>query len=129
MRNTKKTLRIPISIGELFDKISILEIKQQKIQDKQKLKNIQKEYKLLTDIAIDFSINLKNSNYIKLKKVNEILWEVEEYKRKFEILKKFDDEFIHLARQVYLQNDKRAKIKKAINIKYGSEIIEEKSYK
>ena len=117
---------VPISLGELYDKISILEIKKSRIIDKDKLANINKELDLLTKIAkqFPFDINL----FIQLKKVNEDLWKVEDQLRIKEKLGDFDDAFISLARSVYYHNDERAVIKRQINEKYGSIIVEEKSY-
>lgn len=123
-------LKIPVSIGELFDKITILEIKSSRISDTKKLFFVKKEYDLLNKIALKIDQNYsKNSNYKKLKKINEFLWDIEDGKRQHEKDQKFDKKFIYLARQVYLNNDERARIKLAINKKYNSEIVEVKSYK
>ena len=122
-------IEVPISVGELFDKISILSIKKEKINDSHKLKNVIIEFDYLDKIAIDLDKNYKeNSNYIKLYEVNSLLWGVEESKRNCERQKRFEGEFIELSRQVHIQNDYRADIKKEINLQYNSEIIEEKSY-
>lgn len=123
-------IKVPISVGELFDKISILQNKLKYIDDKDKLKNIRKEHKLLDKIALKLDANyVKNSNYKKLAKINDNLWFIEEGKRECERNKSFGEGFIDLARKVYMENDKRAKVKKAINKEFGSEIVEEKSYK
>ena len=118
----------PISIGELIDKITILEIKKIYLTDI-KLKNINKELKLLKNILqnknLEISINLINE----LKKVNKNLWEIEDNIRIKESHQEFDKEFIQLARSVYKENDKRASIKKEINLKYHSDLVEEKLYK
>ena len=102
-------INIPVSVGELFDKISILEIKKNKLKNKDKIKIVKYE--------LD-----------KLNMINLRLWNIEDKKRKFEKHKKFDDKFIHLARNVYLLNDKRALIKLNINHLSGSQIKEVKSY-
>ncbi len=124
------SVRIPVSIGELFDKISILENKSQLITEDSKLKNIRKEYTLLRNIALKLNNNFeKDYHYKKLKKINRLLWDIEEHKRDCERNKDFGTLFVGIARQVYIQNDKRAEAKRAINKKYGSDLIEEKSYK
>lgn len=121
---------VPISIGELFDKISILEIKSVNIKEENKLKNIKNELDMLQNIAKKLKENfLDDFHYKKLKKVNAYLWEIEEGKREHEKKKKFGGKFVYLARQVYIFNDERARIKNAINKKYKSGIVEEKSYK
>ena len=120
----------PISIGELFDKISILQIKLLNIQEPSKLKNINKELSLLENLAKEINDKFyQDYHYKKLEKINTILWEIEDSKRAHEKTNKFGSKFIYLARQVYLKNDERASIKKAINKKYKSDIIEEKSHK
>ena len=121
---------VPISVGELFDKLSILEIKKIKIKDKYKLKDINFELNELKQIIIKKNLNNKNNKdqYIKLFNINKRLWNIEDKKRSYEKTKKFDKKFIELARKVYLLNDRRAKIKNTINIKSGSKIKEVKSY-
>ena len=122
---------VPISIGELIDKIIILEIKLNKIKDIKKLINIKKEFKMLNslfknnNIKLDFNFKKFKNN---LKKINLKLWIIEDKIRRKEFLKKFDSQFIKLARSVYINNDKRAEIKKEINLFYGSCLMEEKSY-
>ena len=130
MNTPKKVLsRIlaPISLGELIDKITILEIKKKHMTGK-RLENVTKEMEhlqlILQDKNLDFDKNLMNS----LKEVNNNLWEIENSIRVKEKSKEFNEDFIHLARSVYKENDKRASIKKEININYKSEIIEEKFY-
>ena len=120
---------IPISVGELFDKISILEIKKIKIKDKYKLKDINFELNELKQIIIKKNLNNKNNKdqYIKLFNINKRLWNIEDKKRSYEKTKKFDKKFIELARKVYLLNDRRAKIKNKININSGSKSKEVKS--
>jgi hypothetical protein len=119
----------PISVGELIDKITILEIKLDIIEDTEKRHNINNELTQLNEILS--SLNLPNINVLRkeLKQVNNDLWIIEDSKRACERTKNFDNEFIELARQVYIKNDYRASIKREINVKCGSTIIEEKSHK
>ena len=123
-------IKIPVSTGELVDKITILEIKKIKVNDKLKLIDIKKEHKYLKSILIK---KIKLDPYIKkeiaaLKKINLKLWDIEDSKRKAERNKKFGESFILLARNVYIYNDKRAMIKLNINKITNSEIVEVKSY-
>ena len=118
----------PVSLGELIDKITILEIKQIHMTGI-KLKNIKKELKLLKCILQDSNLEIDIDLIDNLKEVNNNLWEIEDNIRIKESNQNFDKEFIQLARSVYKENDKRASIKKEINQKYNSELIEEKSYK
>ncbi len=124
-------IKINASVGELLDKISILKIKEQKINDEKKLLNITKELDLLSSIAEKF-IEKDEKSYKKfmdeLFKINLKLWETEDSIRILENKKNFSDEFIQLARNVYYSNDKRFEIKSKINNFYGSEIVEEKDY-
>ena len=122
------TILAPISIGELIDKITILEIKQLYMTGI-KLKNINKEMKLLKNILQDKNLEINIDLIKNLKKVNKKLWEIEDNIRIKESNQEFDEEFIKLARSVYIENDKRASIKKEINQKYNSDLVEEKSYK
>ena len=117
----------PISIGELIDKITILEIKQIYMTSI-KLKNINKEVNLLKDILQNKNLEINVDLINNLKEVNKHLWEIEDNIRIKESNQEFDKEFIQLARSVYKENDRRASIKKEINQKYNSELIEEKSY-
>ena len=119
-------MKVEVSIGELLDKISILAIKLDKVEDKDKLKNIQKEFISLTS-QVSSSMYL-DKLYMRLCQVNQKLWNVEDKLRDYERLNNFNEDFINLARSVYKLNDERARIKKEVNVKYGSEIIEEKSY-
>ena len=123
-------ISVPISVGELFDKISILEIKKIKIKDKTKLQDINFELNLLKQILTRKRLNKKNNKeqYTKLFNINKRLWNIEDKKRSYEKSKKFDKAFIELARKVYLLNDRRAKIKNKINHISGSMIREVKSY-
>ena len=122
------TILAPISIGELIDKITILEIKQIYMTGI-KLKNINKEMKLLKNILQDKNLEINIDLIKNLKKINKKLWEIEDKIRIKESKQEFDEEFIKLARSVYIENDKRASIKKEINQKYNSDLVEEKSYK
>ena len=129
--NTKlNQILAEISAGELLDKITILEIKKEKIKDSQKLKIIDKELlslKKTSNEKIPDKSKIKNL-IITLKETNLKLWDIEENKRKAEKDKKFDDAFIQLSRDVYKLNDERAKIKLKINETLGSNIQEVKSY-
>ena len=122
------TILAPISIGELIDKITILEIKQIYMTGI-KLKNINKEMKLLKNILQDKNLEINIDLINNLKKINKKLWEIEDNIRIKESKQEFDEEFVKLARSVYIENDKRASIKKEINQKYNSDLVEEKSYK
>ena len=125
--NYKNKILAPISLGELIDKITILEIKKYKLTN-EKARNVDYELKLLKNIIpINQDIDLKYKE--SLKEINLNLWEIEERLRVKEEKKEFDQEFINLARKVYIQNDKRFSIKNEINHKYRSHIVEEKSYK
>ncbi|KAB8028606.1 DUF6165 family protein [Fluviispira multicolorata] len=118
----------PISIGELLDKITILQIKSSQIKDTEKLVNINKELSLLVDVCVKNKIDTNDKLVHDLKRHNEALWEIEDQIRDKERAKEFDEEFIRLARAVYYTNDKRADVKKQINLKSGSALVEEKSY-
>ena len=119
-----------ISAGELLDKITILEIKREKIKDSEKLKNINKELSSLTKTSDEKIPDKKRIENLvsNLKKINLKLWDIEENKRRAEKEKKFDETFIQLSRDVYKSNDERAKIKLKINDILGSNIKEVKSH-
>ena len=120
----------PISIGELVDKISILKIKQDNISDKIKIKHVKKELDLLQKKLFNYIDRDDIQNYLDLLvNVNSKLWKIEDDIRDCENNKLFDQTFIELARSVYYTNDERAKIKSEINKKFGSELVEVKSYK
>ena len=123
-------INLPASIGELFDKITILEIKKSKIKDKSKLKIVNQELTLLKKVVLTKRINRRKlSPTIKqLKNINLRLWNVEDKLRIFEKNKSFKKDFIDYARKVYHMNDKRAFLKNEINIKTNSLISEVKSY-
>ena len=130
MTNKSKKILTEISAGELLDKISILEIKLDNIRDKEKIAEIKKEYKSLEETRksnIEISENLQKL-IDQLREINLKLWNIEEQKRLCEKNSDFGKNFIELSRNVYLINDKRAKIKSDINKLLGSNIKEVKSY-
>tara|TARA_B110000438_G_C15734370_1_gene615660 strand:- start:37 stop:444 length:408 start_codon:yes stop_codon:yes gene_type:complete len=130
MINKSKKILTEISPGELLDKISILEIKMDKVKDENSQKEIKKEYKILKEIQ-NSTIDLKDKVqdlFKSLKKVNIVLWDIEDKLRIYEKKKDFSEEFIELARGVYFNNDKRAKIKNEINIILKSNFKEVKQY-
>jgi hypothetical protein len=130
MSNKLDKILAEISAGELFDKITILEIKKEKISNNEKLVDVEKELSSLKDTVEKFIPNQNNilKHVNDLKEINLKLWDIEDGKRAAEKEKKFDDKFIELARNVYKLNDERAKIKLAINTVLGSNIKEVKSY-
>ena len=130
MSNKIDKILAEISAGELFDKITILEIKKSKISNKEKLSDIEKELLSLNETVKKYIPNQKSiSKYINnLKDINLKLWDIEDGKREAEKNKDFGEDFIELARNVYKFNDERAKIKLAINTSLGSNIKEVKSY-
>jgi Family of unknown function (DUF6165) len=124
-------IQVPVSPGELLDKITILRIKSRRIHDPDKLRNVRAELDLLeatwtasAHAAVDIGADVDA-----LMTVNERLWVIEDDIRDKERARSFDAEFIRLARAVYVENDERAAIKRRINLKLGSAIIEEKSYR
>ena len=125
-------MKIEVSNGELLDKISILELKLLKIEDKEKLVNIQREFDVLNPLCVElfekFGGQLQN-HYLELARINGLLWDIEDWIRDCEREKRFDAEFIQLARSVYVTNDQRSEVKKLINKTTGSDLVEEKSYK
>jgi len=120
-------MKIEVSIGEIIDKLSILQIKTSFIKDDEKLNNVKKEYDYLYNIVFN-EMKIKQSDFSNMVDINQVLWKIEDDIRDKERDKVFDTEFIELARSVYITNDKRAEIKKEINLKYGSLFVEEKSY-
>ena len=120
-------MNIEVSIGEIVDKLSILQIKTEEIKDESKLKNVKVEYDYLYDIVFN-EMGIEQSDFTELVSVNKKLWIIEDDIRDKERNKEFDNIFIELARAVYVTNDERAEVKKKINLKYGSEFVEEKSY-
>lgn len=121
-------MKIDVSIGELVDKVTILSIKLKKIKCLKKLNNIQREYALLQKTMELIGITQESVEFKDLENINLKLWDIEDRIRLKEAARQFDDEFIDLARSVYFTNDNRAEIKKRINIKFGSELVEEKEY-
>jgi hypothetical protein len=121
---------VPIAAGELLDKITILEIKAERIRDAEKLANIARELVALSRVAQTLALAAPLLELrAALKKVNEEIWEIEDRIRDCERARRFDEGFIALARAVYQTNDKRAALKREINLKLGSALIEEKSYR
>ena len=120
-------MKIEVSTGEIVDKLSILQIKTEYIKEEEKIKNIKKEYDYLYNIVFN-QLKIENFDYDDLVNINQKLWIIEDNIRDKERNKQFDSEFIDLARSVYITNDERANKKKQINLKYGSEFVEEKSY-
>ena len=122
-------MQIKVSLGEIVDKYTILMIKASKIQDAAKLENVNKELTYLIEVLKTEDPLMTDYPLTKaLFEINKALWNVEDLLRDFERAKSFGKEFIDLARNVYKLNDQRARIKKEINMKYGSEFVEEKSY-
>jgi hypothetical protein len=125
-------MKVEVSNGELLDKISILEIKLLTIEDKNKLINIQNEFDALNPLVVElfekYDGQLQN-HYLELAKINGELWDIEDWIRDCEREKRFDKEFVELARSVYITNDKRSEVKKIINLITSSGLVEEKSYK
>ena len=120
-------MKIEVSNGEIVDKHTILIIKYNKITDESKLKNIKQELAIIDEVLI--KIKFQPKDYDNLLEINKSLWDVEDELRLCEEIERFDDYFVALARKVYFLNDRRADIKKRININTNSELTEEKSYK
>ena len=123
-------IKVPVSPGELLDKITILRIKGQRIRDEEKLKNVRLELDALerTWSASSYATLDIAAEIDALHQVNERLWVIEDDIRDKERAQAFDERFIELARAVYFENDERAAIKRRINVRLGSRIVEEKSY-
>lgn len=124
------SLQVPVSVGELLDKITILEIKTERIRDARKLQNVRQELGLLRDIwaASPLSGTDVSALVARLKQINEALWETEDQIRRHEAAQNFDADFIRVARSVYQHNDQRAAIKRELNRRFDSDLVEEKSY-
>jgi hypothetical protein len=124
-------IKVPVSPGEVLDKITILEIKSERMTDPEKVANVGVELALLKETWNDTIRDTEEIQklHAQLKKINEVLWEIEDDIRDKERAKEFDKRFIELARAVYVTNDRRSEVKKRLNLHLGSEIIEEKSYK
>ena len=125
-----ENIQVPVSPGEVLDKITILEIKSERMSDPVKVANVRVELALLQQtwsqsVAPD---PLIQDLHDQLKKINETLWEIEDDIRDKERVKEFDAAFVELARQVYFTNDRRSRVKKELNLHLGSQIVEEKSY-
>ncbi len=123
-------LMTEISVGEFLDKITILEIKSERIHDPAKLENVRRELDILRDIWAEAGIDYPGlaEHTAELKAINEKIWDIEDGIRDKERAQAFDAEFIELARAVYFTNDRRAAVKRDINLAAGSSLIEEKSY-
>lgn len=130
------TIDIPCAIGELYDKITILQIKSEKIKDEEKLKNVRKELEILDELSAktneiaqkEGKITILGDLVLQLKVTNRKIWVIEDDIRELERSKTFDESFVETARSVYINNDERCRIKRKINELLGSAIIEEKSY-
>jgi len=125
-----ENIHVPVSPGEVLDKITILEIKSERMTDPEKVANVRVELRLLQDT---WSQAIREDDVIRdlhaqLKEINEALWEIEDDIRDKERAREFDQRFIELARSVYFTNDRRSEVKKKLNLHLGSQIIEEKSY-
>jgi len=125
-----ENIRVPVSPGEVLDKITILEIKSERMTDPAKVANVRIELALLQET---WSQAVEEDDVIRdlhgqLKQINEALWEIEDDIRDKERDREFDQRFIELARSVYFTNDRRSQVKKQLNLHLGSQIIEEKSY-
>ena len=125
-----ENIQVPVSPGEVLDKITILEIKSERMSDPQKVTNVRIELDLLrkTWAAAITEDDTIRDLHAQLKEINEALWEIEDDIRDKERAKEFDEVFIELARSVYVTNDQRAEAKKELNLYLGSEMVEEKSY-
>ena len=123
-------ISLKCSLGEVFDKLTILEIKKKEIIDSRKLVNVNYELEYIQNVIGEMDITDEVQELVdKLREINKILWDIEDQIRIKEEEKDFNDEFINLARSVYITNDERSILKKKINIALGSNLIEEKSYK
>ncbi len=125
------SLLVQISPGEFLDKLTILEIKSERIHDPAKLANVRHELEMIRSSWRESPLSGRDVSAVvaRLKQVNEALWEIEDRIRDKEATRSFDAEFIELARSVYITNDRRTSLKRELNIALGSDLIEEKSYK
>lgn len=121
-------MKIEVSNGELVDKVSILSIKLEKFKSDEKRVNALKEFELLYPVMCEIGITIDSNKFRRLRDVNLKLWEIEDRIREKEARRVFDQEFIDLARSVYLENDKRSEIKRTINQRTQSSLVEEKEY-
>lgn len=120
-------MKIEVSNGEIADKLTIIELKLERISDPDKLKNLKKEYAILDEAVMSF-MKKDDPLYRELNQINSELWDIEDRIRDLERNKDFGEEFIQTARSVYFSNDKRSEIKRKINMITGSGLVEEKSY-
>lgn len=120
-------MKIEVSNGEIVDKLTIVEIKSERIKDARKLENLQKEFEVLNN-AVAGIFEKKHPLYLELLDINNQLWDIEDHIRDLERVKDFSDDFIQTARSVYFINDKRSELKRKINALTGSNLTEEKSY-
>jgi hypothetical protein len=128
-KKLNKMVSVPVSIGEMIDKLSILQVKKNNVKDENKLVFIKKEFELLYNFSSEYLSNLETESiYHRLVEVNSNLWDVEDKLRVMEKEQRFDDEFISLARKVYFTNDERFRLKNKINLITDSEIREIKDY-
>jgi|TARA_B100000424_G_scaffold47758_1_gene33296 hypothetical protein len=121
-------MKVEIPNGDLVDKITILKIKQLNVMNEEKLQNIKLEYQTLKPLLEEIGMSENDRLFTDLLDVNEKLWRIEDDLRVLEKDKEFGDTFVNLARAVYFTNDERAEIKKKINLKTGSKLVEEKDY-
>lgn len=119
---------VEVSVGEVVDKVTILDIKREKVKAQDKLVNIRKEFDLLYKKMQTIGLSDDSEFYQQLKTINLKLWHIEDDIRIKEAKAEFDQEFIELARSVYFVNDERASVKKNINVQFGSDLVEEKEY-
>ena len=122
-------LLVPVSVGELVDKVTILNIKKKMITDPAKLANISRELEALLAVCKQHGVDPGDKETKDLERINLVLWKIEDDIRDKEKAKTFDKEFVELARAVYVTNDERFRAKAVVNEKYGSTFREEKSYK
>jgi predicted nuclease with TOPRIM domain len=120
-------MKIEVSNGEIIDKLTIIRIKLERIKDEAKLMNLKKEYEELKNVAASI-LRMEDPLYKALYNLNCELWEIEDHIRDLERNKNFGEDFVVTARSVYFKNDKRAEVKRAIDIKTASDLTEEKSY-
>jgi hypothetical protein len=121
-------MEVEISIGELVDKVTILEIKLERISSPEKIANVRREYDLLRPVMEAAGFARQSPDFAALKRVNSKLWDIEDLIRAKERDKQFDEEFVRLARSVYFANDERSDIKRRINVAAGSQLVEEKEH-
>ena len=122
-------MKIEVSNGEIFDKLSILEVKSQKITDTTKLEHVSKEYNYLKEVIDMIDFSLDTETYKKLRDINFRLWDIEDEIRLKEEQADFGDRFVELSRLIYILNDERFRLKKKINIETGSNFHEQKGHK